>query len=77
MDLWKFAVIYPNKFYGVKCSSLEEMDQDTCFKKGRKIAVLGPDADPRIRGIFYVRTTNREPFFEEVIENVRQRRKWC
>lgn len=77
VDLWKFAVIYPNKFYGVKCSGMSEVDQDMCYKKGRKINVMGPDVDPRIQGVFYVRTSNREPFFEEVMEDVRQKRKWC
>ncbi|XP_077283180.1 lipase member H-like [Arctopsyche grandis] len=63
IDIWKFAVLYPNKFVGIQCSKLKEVEQDQCFQRGRKAAILGPTADPRTKGIYYVRTANREPFF--------------
>ncbi|XP_077295056.1 endothelial lipase-like [Arctopsyche grandis] len=62
VDIWKFAVENQNKFVGTQCFNLKEIDRDRCFKKGRKTAILGPDADPKIKGMYYVKTTNRAPF---------------
>ncbi|XP_077301148.1 phospholipase A1-like [Arctopsyche grandis] len=61
--IWKYSVLYPTRFVGIECRNLEEVGEDSCYEKGRRTTVLGPAADPKIGGIFYIKTNSKEPYY--------------
>lgn len=66
VHIWKYAVLHPKKFIGVECKDMEEVGEDSCFERGRLKSVIGVAADPKVKGLFYVRTLDREPFYMKI-----------
>lgn len=62
VQLMYYATIYPENFVGVECASVKDVDFRNC--DGKRTAVFGLLADPRVQGIFYIKTSDNPPFFE-------------
>lgn len=62
---WSSAVQFSNKFFGIQCKSVQEMDHGGCAVRGRRMALMGPAADPKARGVFYIGTLYGFPYFIE------------
>lgn len=65
VELWYYSIKYFNVFVGIKCPSFKAVELGLCRRKGTELAVLGPWANPKKHGIYYVKTSNKPPYLKK------------
>ncbi|XP_041986257.1 lipase member H-like [Aricia agestis] len=62
-DIWQSALRNPDDFIGIQCDTVQQARNKDCFDRVPRVTnLLGPKTDRNLEGVFYVSTTNREPY---------------
>ncbi|XP_041986996.1 lipase member H-like [Aricia agestis] len=63
-EVWLSSLTHPDEFIAVKCDSVQQARDKDCFGRVPQVTnLLGPKADRNLQGIFYLSTTNTDPYY--------------